>query len=174
MRKSLFTLLLACTTFFSFSQSATLTKGETIAYLNKKINEAVGHKLSNNNGFIGDIYNAEVKVDTKGITIRYCWINTSGLYYWSSYVFNPSHIQDILPYANTSESAINELKISLVGKTCVFTSGTGYYSPTTQSGSVAYANFLQLRADPENLNKIKKALLYLKSLLKAEDDPFGS
>ena len=51
---------------------------------------------------------------------------------------------------------------------------TGYKVVAENNFTENYVNFTFLQADDTNFNKIKKALLHLQALLKAEDDPFGN
>lgn len=144
------------------AQTPTLTKGETISYLNKKIKEVLGHNWSNNNGSIGSITYCSVIQTEKGIKIEFR-INSQRTV---SYEFNPKLISSISEYANGSGSPINELRISLKGNVCIH-----YNNGTTNS--IGYANMPYLKADPDNFQKISKAFNHLKALLAAEDDPFG-
>lgn len=125
-----------------------------------------------------------------------------GRYYPKTYheqkhvnVFNPAHIISIEKFTNfTPGEPIGTLKITLKGNTGQ--QSIYFYGPTelvtnqnhqywdygynlkeypahrvTSSSNVMYLSYLQ--SDEGNLNKIKKALEYLRDLLKAEDDPFG-
>ena len=146
---------------------SSLTKEETINYLSKKLKETVDHVYSNNNGKIGKVsssYTVSVAKTEKGIKITYTFEEP---FYQTSYEFNPAHIKDVLPYENSTTSAVSELQISLIGKTCAAKRRNG-------NESLSYANMLYLKGDSSNLGKIKKALLYLRDLCKAEDDPFGN
>ncbi|MFN3666016.1 MAG: hypothetical protein ACK4S0_07650 [Sediminibacterium sp.] len=144
------------------AQTPTLTKGETISYLSKKLKETIGHEWSNNNGSIGKITTCNVTQTEKGIKIEF-WINSQRLV---SYEFNPKLISSITEYSNGSNSPINELRLSLKGNVCI------HYNNGTTS-SVSYGNMPYLKADPDNFQKISKAFNHLKALLAAEDDPFG-
>lgn len=159
--------------FFLFSlgfiahAQPTLTKDETINYVNKKMKEAVDHVYSNNNGRIGKvsaIYTVSITKTPKGINIVFTFDDP---FYTASYEFNPAHIKDVFAYENSTSSAVNELQISLIGATCAAKIRSG-------NQSLAYANMLYLKADPTNLQKIKKALMHLRDLYKAEDDPFAN
>lgn len=144
------------------AQTPTLTKGETISYLNKKIKETIGHQWSNNNGSIGSVTSCTVSQTEKGIKIEFR-ISSQRLL---SYEFNPKLISSITEYANGTSSPINEIRISLRGNVCI------YYNDGSTS-STSYANMPYLKADPDNFQKISKAFNHLKALLAAEDDPFG-
>ncbi len=158
------------------SQSASLTKGETIEYLNKKFKSTIGFELINSNGVVGKIVDAEFIKVGEDIRIDYTFEGKTSRF-WRCFKFNPGRITDVTYLSNTTESSINEIFINLVGKVCVTTKGTGSYgsyaTPTSNS-SESYARILYLKADPDEFTKIKKALLYLKSLYKAEDDPFAN
>jgi len=144
------------------AQTPTLTKGETISYLDKKIKEAIGHSWTNNNGSIGKISSATVIQTTRGVKIEFK-VDYQRTY---SYEFNPKLISSIGDHTNRTSSPVNEIYINLKGNVCI------YYN-NGQTSSVAYSNFPYLKADPDNFQKISKAFNHLKALLAAEDDPFG-
>lgn len=76
-------------TFFTLqlnAQTPTLTKGEIISYLDKKIKEAIGHNWTNNNGTIGKISSASVLQTEKGIKIEF----RIDYQYLVNYEFNPN------------------------------------------------------------------------------------
>ncbi|NCT94120.1 MAG: hypothetical protein GXC72_06835 [Chitinophagaceae bacterium] len=170
-----FFLVFAATSIRLQAQNAMLTKEETINYLNKKTLESIGHKYSSDKGYIGEVTKAEVVKDDKGVKIRFVLKFSSGTSGWFSFAFNPMHIKAVRPYTNASSSSINEASIDMIGNTCLYSYGSGeYYGYSiTETKSTNYANFMYLRADAENIEKIKKALTHLQTLLKAEDDPFG-
>ena len=154
------------------AQTPTLTKGETISYLDKKFKESIGHELTNNNGNIGKITTAEVRESAKGITITYEY-NYRNKY---TYEFNPRLISSISEFTHIAGSPLNELNINLSGAVCVLTrsvaNSSGGRDITTSS--VSFAKIIFLKADSSNFGKISKALNHLRDLLKAEDDPFGN
>jgi hypothetical protein len=160
---------------FSYSQTATLTKGETIEYLNKKLKSTIGYDFHNVNGYIGNISDAQVSKDGEDIKISYTYSKSNKT--WNTFKFNPGRISSITYAENKTSSSINELFINLIGNVCITARGDGIYynnkTPVT-TNAISYARFLYLKADPEEFNKIKKAFLYLKSLYKAEDDPFAN
>lgn len=152
-------------TFFAIqlnAQTPTLTKGETISYLDKKIKESIGHNWTNNNGTIGKISSASVLQTEKGIKIEFR-IDYQRLV---NYEFNPKLISSVTEYTNGTSSPVNEIRLSLKGNVCI------HYN-NGQTNSVAYANLPYLKADADNFQKISKAFNHLKALLAAEDDPFG-
>lgn len=162
MKKFFYVLLFALFVTQLNAQTPTLTKGETISYLDKKIKESIGHSWTNNNGTIGKISSASVSQTEKGIRIEFK-IDYQRLV---NYDFNPKLISSITEYTNGTSSPINEILLSLKGKVCI------HYN-NGQTNSVAFANFPYLKADVDNFQKISKAFNHLKALLAAEDDPFG-
>lgn len=162
MKRLLYVFFLSL--FFSVltAQTPTLTKGETISYLNKKIKESIGHNWSNNNGTIGKISSATISETQKGVKIEF-WIDAQRLV---SYEFNPKLISSITEYTNGTNSPVNEIRLSLKGNVSI------HYN-NGQTSSVGYGNMPYLKADADNFQKISKAFNHLKALLAAEDDPFG-
>lgn len=211
-------------------QGAGLTKEETVAYINKKLNEAVGHyqTIDNDDGSKQKMYYWESSVKLTGDNLvvtrtrsKYkpeeinnyktvSYVSPQNIYriereksYPCDYAkftyetsFNPLHISKIELYKG---SAVGEpagaisitlksktAKMKIIGQSAKYKLGYDEYSDkygnggsciglkteeVTQSGSLTAMNFLL--ADESNFGKIKRALEYLASLLKAEDDPFG-
>lgn len=165
----LFSLFIA---LIGIAQTPTLTKGETISYLDKKIKESIGHSLTNSNGYIGKVTEAQVKESAKGISIMY-YFDYKTKY---TYDFNPRLITGIADYQHVAGSPLNEIQIKLSGAICILSTvkpGTSGYN-VTDTKSVSYANMIYLKADSTSFSKIIKALNHLRDLLKAEDDPFGN
>lgn len=162
MKHFFYVFLFSFFTIQVIAQTPTLTKGETISYLDKKIKESIGHSWTNNNGTIGKISSASVVQSEKGIKIEFR-VDYQRTY---SYEFNPKLISSIGDHTNGTSSPVNEMYINLKGNVCIFYNNG-------QTSSVAYSNYPYLKADSENLQKITKAFNHLKALLAAEDDPFG-
>lgn len=172
MKKLYLIASLLLVSYCSVAQTPTLTKGETISYLDKKIKEAIGHSYSNVNGYVGKVVEAHVKESAKGISIMY-YFDYKNKY---TYDFNPRLITGIADYSYTAGSPLNEIQIKFGGTICILSTvkpGTNGYN-VSDSRSVSYANMIYLKADSTTLNKIIKALEHLRDLLKAEDDPFGN
>jgi hypothetical protein len=106
--------------------------------------------------------------------------------------FNPAHILKIENYdGDVAGEPVGSAKITLKSNTGIFKRTAGsvtskFTDPNSdfygrcvdfkeqsdsQSTNTIYISYL--KADDTNFNKIKKALEYLRDLLKAEDDPFG-
>jgi hypothetical protein len=187
MNRFLFiTLLVLSTCTFTIAQPPKPSKSETIAYLNKKINEAVGHSYIKqttavNSYDYGLLTHAQVQAHVKGIVIQIQY-KTANAEYITFSAFDPAAITEISIDSNISASPLNAIDIKLSGRSCVeifgmqdpkstapFTLAKGY-----QTESVEDLTFVFLRTDGENFEKIKKALLHLRSLAKSEADPFGS
>lgn len=196
----------------AFSQGATLTKEETINYLNKKANEVVGHYRTVRDVSVAQnftYYYTENRVSLSGENLRFDQrrrnYKNDG-YGDTTYpcdfviqehetILNPAHIVAIDHEVNViSGEPIGTLKITLVNN--VAQRNINFFAPTkkvtnenhshygecheireypqhrvSESVKVVYLSYLQ--SDPSNFNKLKKALEYLRDLMKAEDDPFG-
>ncbi|HCL04537.1 MAG TPA: hypothetical protein DHW64_00535 [Chitinophagaceae bacterium] len=162
MKKFFYVVLFSFFVSQLHAQTPTLTKGETISYLDKKIKESIGHNWTNNNGTIGKISSASVIQTEKGIKIEFRIDYQRTI----SYEFNPKLISSVTEYTNGTSSPVNEIRLSLNGNVCI------HYN-NGQTNSVSYGNLPYLKADADNFQKISKAFNHLKALLAAEDDPFG-
>ncbi|MCT1523886.1 hypothetical protein [Sphingobacterium hotanense] len=194
------------------AQNATLTKEETINYLNKKANEVVGHYRTIRDVSVAQnftYYYTDNRVSLSGENLRFDQrrrnYKNDG-YGDTTYpcdfviqehetILNPAHIVAIEHEVNViSGEPIGTLKITLVNN--VAQRNINFFAPTkkvtnenhshygecheirefpqhrvSESVKVVYLSYLQ--SDPSNFNKLKKALEYLRDLMKAEDDPFG-
>ena len=189
MKKTIFTLLLSLLLQVSFSQGTTLTKGETIAYLQKKLDETTQfkkcdfQKLDILNGEelakIQTFSNLAISINDNKVTLQYTYRE---LWKWSkngikyekdqgetqeSISFNPSAIKKITQYSiRVPESDIDIVYITLA-----------YECPQKLNGITDQSDlfgFPYYNADPQNGVRIKNAFLHLKDLLKAEGDPFDN
>jgi hypothetical protein len=202
---------------------STLTKEETIKYLDTKIKEtgdltglfsfenmkenweivgysSIGPKIQADDGKIHIYYNLKT-ADKKELEITFVkgfgevrLYDCGYIWYSSDLYFNPANIIDIKAHPeNQSNSSVGVLVISLNtqnGKKEIDKSEPNYkihdsshrkfgycfsYNQrdiiTVNSVSEIYIPYL--KADDTNFNKIKKALEHLKTLYKAESDPFG-
>ncbi|WP_448697575.1 hypothetical protein ACFGVR_12780 [Mucilaginibacter sp. AW1-3] len=182
MKKHLLICLLSVVTMGASAQNAALTKDETISYINKKVVEATDHAIQFTNMSLTIIDASFSKASKEGyITLTYKRIGDSQ---WQddyrTVVFNPAHIVNIVAEGDEvrTTSPVSNVVLKLVGKTASYTRrvrnhGAYYWqSPTEESLSSINVPFLQ--SDPTNFGKLKKALEYLKTLCKAEDDPFAN
>lgn len=209
MRKILMMFLLAAGIAPAFGQEkVTLTKGETISYLNKKFAEALQHKYKTD-------YITSSSITIKDCSVTYTVVIGSDLKdrpYRSStsnsarderleFTFNPMHINEvkILP-GDQGGTPVGRMVIKLISKVgkcrsvvsryktnsrnyrgawngSAYPLLTEYYytwEPTQdETETMMTMSFFYLQSDPDNFKKIQKAFEHLKSLCKAEDDPFG-
>ncbi|MGN0021670.1 MAG: hypothetical protein ACI35Z_12790 [Sphingobacterium hotanense] len=195
------------------AQNATLTKEETINYINKKANEVGGHFRSvpadKNSGIIkyyysqNDVSFANDKLRIVQQRRNYPDNGFGGDVYPCDFhsqthedFFNPAHIVSIEKHTNfKQDEPVGTLKIILKGN--VGQSNFSTYTPTKRVTNTEHkyyghchdlqeyipyrtkntVNFIYLsylQSDDSNYDKLKKALLYLRDLMKAEDDPFGN
>ncbi len=175
----LFTVLLSYN--LSFSQDVTLTKGETVNYLKKKLNEINGEYTVR----IG----AATNLDDKYVANPYMYFNESSmnfsyslyfrpysstsipaLFCSYSFTFNPMYIDTI--YAPSAGSGLMSVWLKRGNGKYVCTCSQ-YYPQFNKNESTSLISWPVPINDPDYANKVRKALLHLRDLLKAEDDPFG-
>ena len=191
MKHTLFTLLLLLLMHDSFSQGATLTKGETIAYLQRKLDETTqfemrkvekpeilkGEKLT----IIRTFENPVISINENNIvTIQFTekekWkYRQDGIDYdqdredktvRKSISFNPSAIKSISVGNVHTESDIDLIFITF-----------SYKFPAKYNEISCQSDLLEIpyyNADPQNGSRIEKAFLHLKDLITAEGDPFDN
>lgn len=155
------------------AQKEMLTKEETINYLNKKLQEIDGRDLLQPDKTPYRYSNVHFRIVKDKDTVE---LRVTGTYHGAHagcemvWIFNPGHISGIVPQSGATESSpVKHLLIQFPSKTvryssCQVPAWTDY----------DYASFLYFAAVPENALKIKRALLHLRDLYKAEDDPFGN
>lgn len=204
-----------------YSQGASLTKEETVNYINKKLKEVVGHYMTlSENGDTGSrlwhyrfnrlTISSDNKVKYERMrsnysenqgTVKYVLGRRYTVYpkdYYEIdhiYSFSPENIISIeeapLEGGRKASDPVSNMMIILSENTGLMERGVGavtnhftddyndYYTnferkltnPDQKTTSRVYISYL--KGDGSNFNKIKKALEYLKSLVAAEDDPFG-
>ena len=174
----LFTILLSFN--LSFSQDVSLTKGETVNYLKKKLNEI--------NGEYTVRVGAATSIDDKYVSSPYLYFNESmlsfsyslyfrpysstskpSLFCGYSYTFNPMYIDTIWAPDRGLMSVWLKRSNAKYACTC-----SQYYPQHNKNENTSLISWPVPINDPDYANKIRKALLHLRDLLKAEDDPFGS
>lgn len=175
-------------------EKASLTKDETVRYLEKKIKEIVGHYRTPNNSN-QTLYYTDPAVTFNDNLLRikisrknYVLDSRSSVYVeLENYTsFNPKDIKEIKFENRNDWEPVGVLKIIFTSQVCKETmyaygytsqddNGKGYDWGQTDKKEVSTNEALIpfLAADNTNFTKIKKALEYLRDLCKAEDDPFG-
>jgi hypothetical protein len=145
-----------------FCQNATLTKKETADYLYKKLEEIKDLMIPQGTTKF-DLYPSLTNSFTENKF-------TFGFYFSSpftqyKYGFNPAYIKAISK--GSEGTSTGWLKITFATNAVAETRGS-----TNVSSNEAW--FPYLLGDGTNYDKIRRALLHLQSLLKAEDDPFAN
>jgi len=156
---------------FVFAQDVTLTKGETVEYLKKKYKEMEGFNTPGT--YMQRTFkNFELKYIDGIIQLSYKeYDRNSGE--WSTdyeYRFNPLYISRFT-FATVNDYTVLHIYFSNTNFSIHQKNGNGSFVDDYE-----YISFLYLgtKDDQKNGEKIKKALLHLQALLKAEDDPFGN
>lgn len=166
MKKMFVLLLLVSAVVTTFAQDPTLTKAETISYLNNKIKAVIGQKEPSCSSCSDKLLNAYIKEADGLIEIYYSQEMGSGRSWSCTYRFNPKYIDGITLMG--SNATVRSINIFIPNNSGMKT--TSDYSSFWKDKNMS---FLFLDNDPDNFKKIKKAFLYLKDLYKAEADPFG-
>ena len=184
MKKSLFTFLLILYAFSCIAQDITLTKGETINYINKLLQKTVG--LEYHRGSTVD----RIALTETSTGLRFSYtasgvskfaFNAYNEHSWGgydkcperSYEFDPIYVKDIV-LKSYGHNNIRYLVLSFVKKDLVKEKISGctevYYGRNQTVNDVL---FFFLMAQQSDFDKFKKAFQHLIALYKAEDDPFG-
>lgn len=178
--KTILVLTFAVITFLSVPASAQkemLTKEETVNYLNKKLQEADGRDLLRSDSPPYRYSDISFKISGDNVVVKYNGTLQGRSVCISTFVFNPGHISRIAvsqhEYDKTTESPVKVIHIQ-------FPSKTGRHSSCLTGAlqsdfiDVDHAAFPYFAAAQDNFSRIEKALLHLRDLAKAEDDPFGN
>jgi hypothetical protein len=172
-----------------------LTKRETIDYLNKKVEECEGH-FRTPDGFNKIMYykNLSFYLDGEKVSLtqessNYNEWKSSADYFerWNKQSFNPGQILSITEATSKAEEPLGIILITLKSNSVVSKQYISWYKSQdeygrgkffgahdgTESTSTDQIGFVYLSSDDSNFSKIKKALEHLRDLYNAEDDPFG-
>jgi hypothetical protein len=152
----------------TFAQKEMLTKEETVNYLNKKLQEVDGRELKRSYGTFrySDLF---FRMKGDDLELKYTENLLGGKPCYSTFVFNPAHISKLVPiHDKIAESAVKGIRIDFLAKTARSSICVTILSDTNQ---VFYPYFSAL---PENRVRIERALLHLRDLAKAEEEPFGN
>lgn len=140
-------------------EKPTLTKEETVNYINKRVQEAIGLKSSK-----------ELTYGDLSLTVKDCDLTLTRGYKedGSRYieVFNPIYINSFFVISKKGAQT-GSLQIN-------FSGAVVRYSWNGQKGTNTFVSIPFFNGDPDMGEKLKKAFLHLKDLCKAEDDPFGN
>lgn len=170
-------------------EKASLTKDETVNYIKKKIvdiNDYYTDTSNSNSTTYKDIRftlnESKVYISYEIALKAYGWCNGYSLIYTYSYVFDASQITEIEEIKSSGNNSVSFLKLSFANKIvnydysqkgCNFDNNRIQVENST-SENINTATIPFVSADPSTFNKLKKAIEYLRDLLKAEDDPFGN
>lgn len=193
MKKQLLICLLAFYSISSFAQDrAMLTKEETINYINKKLNEIVGHYRTvkgtgnvNHKFYFLDtqsvsLSGSDVKIDMHRSNFprkqygKEKWISGMGsIYYYpcdylnDTYIlkFNPAHIKDIEIGPNyVSGEPVGVIRITLIGKTATQTKYTYHNIKYTETSEGRFChNYGENESLRQNLTVSEIYMTYLQS-----------
>ena len=150
----------------SFSQNPTLTKGETISYINKKLKEAIGKSLRWN----GDTYtytNVSLTAEDENTLTIIIEMDNDEMIPARKYSFTPKDIT-LDERSNASDTA-GQFTLSAKNSKEYFKDRKGITSNWGVSSFVVPYS----KDNSENFNKIEKAFKYLESISKEVKDPFG-
>ena len=153
----------------AFPQKEMLTKEETVNYLNKKLQEVDGRDM------IRPDYTfrySDVSFRIKGdyLELKYTETVQGRPPCYNTYVFNPGHVSGIVPiHEKTKESPVRGLRLTFPTKTA-----RSSICPATVLSDVDKVYFPYFAALPDNRQRIEKAILHLRDLAKAEEEPFGN
>lgn len=195
MKKTLLICILALLNVSLFAQDkATLTKDETVNYLERKIKEIVGH-YRKPDGSNERLYfkNTSVSYRDNLLTISTTRKNLLEDNKNCRYVerentvsFNPKDIIEIKFEGKNESEPVGIIKVIFTSQVCkeIWDAyaykmqnnyGTCYDWRKTDHQEFSKKEILIpfLASDSTNFTKFKKALEHLRDLCKAEDDPFG-
>ena len=191
MRRIIFLALGVLLFTFSVSaQDAMLTKEETVNYLQKRLKEVDGRYKT----VVGDRFtysDPSIKLQTDG-TVELIYTRTSsesfcpgGYPIKYSYRFDPGEIERVGIYGSEkADDPVRHLAIVFKAKTAraredhfrdrQCNRGLGYkYGTNRQWGDLQEVEFPFFATTPENRGRITRAILHLRDLAKAEEDPFS-
>ena len=166
MKRPLLICFVALSSLISFAQEKPmLTKGETIKYLSDKINEVNGEKEPFCRSCSDKLYNAQFKEKNGLVEISFSH-DIGGSEWAISYWFNPAYITSV-DLTNGTSNVVGTINIFFKNGNALKKEGD------SEKRREKNVTFLYLNADPSTGNRIIKALLYLRDLYKATEDPFG-
>lgn len=168
MKKILLILMVLVFAVSALAQKEMLTKEETVNYLNKKLQEVDGRSMSWPNAF-SRYSNLSFRIKGDNVELKYVETFQNGTTRQTNYEFNPGHISKFETiHGPQSGSAVRSFRVKFISK-------TGRFSDTsTALKDVDYADFPYFAALTDARVRMQKALLHLRDLAKAEEEPFGN
>lgn len=164
-------IIIAISLLFPFeiiAQNATLTKGETVSYLSKKIQEVVGYCRGSTKNCASTYVSASVELKNNQLEVS--TKESDG--YVVVYIFNPKNIISLSQGDHYSNDEYLKDYIFIKFSSKIAIKKITYADRTSKTEYVQEVDFTYLDSDNSNGDKVRKALLHLQALLKAEDDPF--
>ncbi|MFD0751294.1 hypothetical protein ACFQZS_14180 [Mucilaginibacter calamicampi] len=181
IKNLIFLFLLFVTISAKAQDKATLTKDETISYINRKVKEIDGlsyHYINTLGERLSKTCNAAsfaLKYDTNDkLLLKYneAYPNTT-LELRYLYEFKATYIKSIeLMPPVVSSDQLGFLKIQLSNESALYS--IRYDGGSRGEGNTSVIELPFLISDTSNFSKLKKALEHLQALYKSEDDPFGN
>ncbi|WP_316766484.1 hypothetical protein [Pedobacter frigiditerrae] len=169
-------LILSILLLVSITSSAQLTLNETINYIDKKLKETEDLKRTYNDQFTYVLSGLGLGIDGSNkdkVILSYNRKFSDGTSDELQYIFDPTHISDVLLISDTYKDAVGMVNLKFVGETSITKQRiNGKVTDTTTSGfTLPY-----LRTDPLNYERLKKAFILLKQLYAAKKapDPFAN
>lgn len=155
----------------ALAQKEMLTKEETINYLNKKLQETDGRDRIESDGRSYRYSNLSFLIKGDNIELKYKETRPDPMWpsAYETFLFNPGDITRVSLFGKKL-TGVGEIWIGFSSKTA----RRSCCSATANLSDVDYAYLPYFAGAPDNFLKIEKALLHLRNLAKAEDDPFGN
>ena len=172
MKKITFALVASALLFAAscFAQDTMLTKEETVNYVNKKLQELEGRDMSFANGYTR-YSGLSFKIKGDNVELKYTESSGSGNPRYTTYLFSPAHISAFgTIHGPETGSAVRAFSVKFPTKTGRWAQGAAY----APFRDVDWVQMPYFDAIPGNRKRIEKALMHLRDLYSAEDDPFGN
>lgn len=169
-RLLLLAVLIAVSCVSAAAQKEMLTKEETVNYLNKKLQEVDGRDLLRSDNLPYRYSDVSFKISGDNVVLKYNGTLQGRTWCTSTCIFNPGHIARLAVYDSSAESPVKVIQIQFPAK-------TGRHSSCLSGAGLVDVDHAALPffgTMPDNFSRIEKALLHLRDLAKAEEDPFGN
>lgn len=154
----------------ALAQNEMPTKEETVNYLNKKLHEVDGRYFVFSDGDTIRFSGLSFRMKGDSVELKRTEQRANGTVDYEILEFDPGHISKIVVQRPKGKVAVNYVSLYFATKvarrTCCFYGAKPL--------DVDYGTFPYFEALPDNALKIQKALLHLRDLYKAEEDPFDN
>jgi hypothetical protein len=170
-RLLLMAAIIAVLGFSASAQKEMLTKEETVNYLSKKLQEIDGRNLITKGGQTRKYSSLSLRIIGDNLELKHTETYGTVTVDYTTYVFNPAHISSIVILGGYQDgSPVRRLRIMFPSKTARHAC-CGYTTSLSDTDKVDFPYFASLA---DNRSRIEKALLHLRDLAKAEEEPFGN